>query len=115
MVRVVSFVFASSTVMDAKSQKITQETHDQGHIGGTYRQLPMAGKAYSITELKQLGYFRSVRVVFGGIMPHEQDFSPETVERELQETPELMQCANKSNTSVANQYFTGNNGRIYGL
>ncbi len=36
-------------------------------------------------ELKEPAYFRSVRPAFGGIMwPHEQDFSPETVEGELQ-------------------------------
>jgi hypothetical protein len=37
-------------------------------------------------ELKDEGYFRSVRPAYGGIMwPHEQDFSPETIECELQE------------------------------
>ncbi len=37
-------------------------------------------------ELKDLAYFRSVRPAFGGIMwPHEQDFSAETLEYELQE------------------------------
>jgi hypothetical protein len=37
-------------------------------------------------ELKEPSYFRSVRPAFGGIMwPHEQDFSPETIEYELQE------------------------------
>ncbi len=36
-------------------------------------------------ELKDASYFRSVRPAFGGIMwPHEQDFSPETVDCELQ-------------------------------
>ena len=36
-------------------------------------------------ELKEPAYFRSVRPAYGGIMwPHEQDFSPETVEYELQ-------------------------------
>ncbi len=36
-------------------------------------------------ELKEPAYFRSVRPAFGGIMwPHEQDFSPETVDCELQ-------------------------------
>ncbi len=36
-------------------------------------------------ELKEPTYFRSVRPAFGGIMwPHEQDFSPETVDCELQ-------------------------------
>jgi hypothetical protein len=35
-------------------------------------------------ELAEPAYFRSVRVAFGGIMwPHEQDFSPETVDCEL--------------------------------
>jgi hypothetical protein len=35
--------------------------------------------------LKDEGYFRSVRPAYGGIMwPHEQDFSPETIEYELQ-------------------------------
>jgi Protein of unknown function (DUF2442) len=37
-------------------------------------------------ELKNEGYFRTVRPAYGGIMwPHEQDFSPETIESELQE------------------------------
>jgi len=36
-------------------------------------------------ELKEENYFRQVKVAFGGIMwPHEQDFSPETIEYELQ-------------------------------
>jgi len=36
-------------------------------------------------ELKEPAYFRSVRAAFGGIMrPHEQDFSRETVDCELQ-------------------------------
>ena len=38
------------------------------------------------SELKDPAYFCSVKVAYGGIMwPHEQDFSPETVECELQE------------------------------
>jgi hypothetical protein len=38
------------------------------------------------TELRDPQYFRRVRVAFGGVMwPHEQDFSPETIEYELQE------------------------------
>jgi hypothetical protein len=37
-------------------------------------------------ELKDSAYFRSVRPAFGGVMwPHEQDFSAETIEYELQE------------------------------
>ena len=37
-------------------------------------------------ELKEPAYFRCVRVAFGGVTwPHEQDFSPETIEYELQE------------------------------
>jgi hypothetical protein len=37
-------------------------------------------------ELKDEGYFRAVRPAYGGIMwPHEQDFSPETIESELHE------------------------------
>jgi hypothetical protein len=37
------------------------------------------------SELKDLRYFRRVIVAFGGVMwPHEQDFSPETIEYELQ-------------------------------
>ncbi len=37
-------------------------------------------------ELKDEKYFRSVRLAYGGISwPHEQDFSPETIEYELQE------------------------------
>ena len=36
-------------------------------------------------ELKEPAHFRSVRPALGGIMwPHEQDFSPETVDCELQ-------------------------------
>jgi len=36
-------------------------------------------------ELKEENYFRQVKVAFGGIIwPHEQDFSPETIEYELQ-------------------------------
>jgi hypothetical protein len=37
-------------------------------------------------ELKDKAYFCSVRPAFGGIMwPHEQDFSAETIEYEIQE------------------------------
>jgi len=37
-------------------------------------------------EFEDKAYFRSVRPAFGGVMwPHEQDFSPETIEYELQE------------------------------
>jgi len=37
-------------------------------------------------ELKDKAYFRSVRAAFGGIIwPHEQDFSPETIENEMRE------------------------------
>ena len=37
-------------------------------------------------ELKDYAYFRSVRPAFGGIMwPHEQDFSAETIEYDLQQ------------------------------
>ena len=37
-------------------------------------------------ELKEAQYFRSVKVAYGGVMwPHEQDFSAETIEYELQE------------------------------
>jgi hypothetical protein len=37
-------------------------------------------------ELREPAYFQSVRPAFGGIMwPHEQDFSAETIEYELQE------------------------------
>ena len=36
-------------------------------------------------ELKDAQYFRRVKVAFGGIMwPHEQDFSAEAIEYELQ-------------------------------
>ena len=39
-------------------------------------------------ELRDLQYFRRVKVAFGGIMwPHEQDFSAETIECELKEEP----------------------------
>ena len=37
-------------------------------------------------ELKDTHYFRCVKLSFGGIMwPHEQDFSAETIEFELQQ------------------------------
>jgi hypothetical protein len=37
-------------------------------------------------ELREPTYFARVRVAFGGVMwPHEQDFSPETIEYELKE------------------------------
>ncbi|MDQ7785579.1 MAG: DUF2442 domain-containing protein [Desulfomonilaceae bacterium] len=37
-------------------------------------------------ELKDRAYFGSVRPAFGGMMwPHEQDFSAETIECEIQE------------------------------
>jgi hypothetical protein len=40
------------------------------------------------TELRDPQYFRRVRTAFGGVIwPHEQDFSPETIEYELVETP----------------------------
>ena len=40
------------------------------------------------SELKNPQYFRRVKVAFGGIMwPHEQDFSAETIECELEEEP----------------------------
>lgn len=39
------------------------------------------------TELKDVSYFRSVRVAFGSVAwPHEQDFSPETLYLESVET-----------------------------
>jgi hypothetical protein len=35
-------------------------------------------------ELKDENYFSKVRAAFGGVVwPHEQDFSPETIEEEL--------------------------------
>ncbi|MBI5745979.1 MAG: DUF2442 domain-containing protein [Nitrospirae bacterium] len=40
-------------------------------------------------ELKEQQYFRCVRVAYGGVIwPHEQDFSAETIEYELQEENE---------------------------
>jgi hypothetical protein len=40
-------------------------------------------------ELKEPQYFCRVKVAYGGVMwPHEQDFSPETIEYELQQTGE---------------------------
>ena len=39
-------------------------------------------------ELKDQAYFRQIKVAFGGVMwPHEQDFSPETIELEMREEP----------------------------
>ena len=41
-------------------------------------------------ELKEQQYFRSVKVAYGGVMwPHEQDFSAETIEYELQDEEPL--------------------------
>lgn len=38
------------------------------------------------TELKNENYFKSVKTGFGGIMwPHEQDFSADTIEYEMQQ------------------------------
>ncbi len=38
------------------------------------------------TELKDENYFRSVKTGFGGIVwPHEQDFSADTIEYEMQQ------------------------------
>ena len=52
---------------------------------GVFDVLPYVDKGV-FGELKDEGYFRSVRPACGGIMwPHEQDFSPETIEYELQE------------------------------
>jgi len=52
---------------------------------GVFDVLPYVDKGV-FGELKDKGYFRSVRPAYGGIMwPHEQDFSPETIECELQE------------------------------
>lgn len=39
------------------------------------------------TELRDPHYFRCVQIAFGGVMwPHEQNFSAETIEYELEET-----------------------------
>jgi len=39
-------------------------------------------------ELRDQAYFRQIKVAFGGVMwPHEQDFSPETIELEMREEP----------------------------
>lgn len=38
------------------------------------------------TELKDRNFFNSVRLAFGGVVwPHEQDFSADTIEYEMQE------------------------------
>lgn len=38
------------------------------------------------TELKDEGFFKSVRPAFGGVAwPHEQDFSVDTIEYEMQQ------------------------------
>lgn len=51
-------------------------------------------------ELKEREYFRQVKVAFGGIMwPHEQDFSVETIEYELEE-----ELPNKSLQQRANSH-----------
>lgn len=52
---------------------------------GIFDVSPYVGKGV-FGELKNEAYFRSVKPAFGGIMwPHEQDFSPETIEYELQD------------------------------
>ena len=52
---------------------------------GVFDVLPYVDKGV-FCELKDKAYFRSVRPAYGGVMwPHEQDFSPETIECELQE------------------------------
>ena len=52
---------------------------------GIFDVSPYIGRGV-FAELEDKAYFRSVRPAFGGIMwPHEQDFSAETIEYELQE------------------------------
>ncbi len=51
---------------------------------GIFDVSPYLGKGV-FRELRDPQYFRRVRVAYGGIMwPHEQDFSAETIECELQ-------------------------------
>ena len=50
-------------------------------------------------ELKDEQYFRRVRVAYGGVVwPHEQDFSPETIEYELQEERALKKAVANDTT-----------------
>lgn len=52
---------------------------------GIFDVSPYLGKGV-FCELRDQEYFRRVRVAYGGIMwPHEQDFSAETIEYELQQ------------------------------
>ncbi len=52
---------------------------------GTFDVSPYLDKGIFV-ELKDPKYFRKVRAAYGGIAwPHGQDFSPETIEYELQE------------------------------
>jgi hypothetical protein len=52
---------------------------------GTFDVTPYLDRGVFL-ELKDREYFRSVKAAFGGVMwPHEQDFSAETIEFELQQ------------------------------
>jgi hypothetical protein len=52
---------------------------------GTFDVTPYLDKGVFL-EFKDREYFRSVKAAFGGVMwPHEQDFSAETIEFELQQ------------------------------
>ena len=52
---------------------------------GVFDVKPYIEKGF-FTELKDKGYFNSVRLMFGGVAwPHEQDFSADTIEYELKE------------------------------
>lgn len=52
---------------------------------GIFDVAPYLDKGF-FSELKEKAYFNRVKVAFGGVMwPHEQDFSAETIEHELQE------------------------------
>ncbi len=52
---------------------------------GVFDVLPYVEKGV-FRELKDERYFRSVRPAYRGVIwPHEQDFSPETIQCELQE------------------------------
>ncbi len=52
---------------------------------GIFDVSPYLGKGV-FHELKEQQYFRLVKVAFGGLMwPHEQDFSAQTIEYEMEE------------------------------
>jgi hypothetical protein len=55
-------------------------------------------------ELKDSQYFKSVKIAFGGIMwPHEQDFSADTIEFELQHIKKQSRLSHSSRQAAAHR------------